>query len=849
LNTQSVRSRRRGAVLPIVAISLIALFGFLALSVDLGMVAVAKSQAQHAADSAALTAVRSVDGSPSPNLAQATTNGQTVAANNPVLTSAVQASQLGLEYGSYHYDVSSSLFVPQYPPVAPDNYNLAKATVTLPVNTAFARILGITTTNVSATAVAAHRPRDVSVILDYSGSMNNESDIWNVESYLSTANQNTPNNADPNFPRFGHYSNVSAANLQSTSTDPQVGKCNITQAALGVPAMVNDYYQSARGATTPLPAFTPLPNSYTTAPAGDDTLTTTKNTTTTYAKTVQDVTGGTTKDATFETTSYRTVAKPFTGYTAGPNYWGKTFFVWPPDPLAVNDWRRKFFLKTGGTWPTFGGPVDDNTLLWQTVNPPPSNQPNYHFPTEVTGDASPGTKHYVVNYAAILAWIKNVGPAVFPPQLRAGNILFYDSIPDDVPQGAYNHSQLNSAIDVPTVRFWKEYIDWTLGVWVDPFGVHQEVASPTCSIGPDFLWGTFKVSAKPTGVGAPYMNYQDNPLRPRHRMWFGPMTMIQFMMDTGIFPGTARDISLYPAKLGLMGAIQDIQLNHPNDLVSLIMFGRPQFTNDPANIGTFDNAQFSLSRNYTGMINGLWYPPNSGTTDVRPWDLNARQTPSAHGDFCSNTTLKQGFMLAYNQLSGNSTVSSTVAGGQPVGGLGRKGAKRLVICEIDGMANYDSRPTGAFQNNGADKSYYPILPGNPITGGGYDQNSLLQVVQAIANNPDGTAGNPPFTPPSGVTMPSNLGYPGYSTLRKPMAIHTLAFGVVYEPGATGSQATNSVALLQAISGLGGTIFPGSPGDPDNGYKWCTGTLAQRQAKLQQAFENVMDDGASVSLVQ
>jgi hypothetical protein len=119
---------------------------------------------------------------------------------------------------------------------------------------------------------------------------------------------------------------------------------------------------------------------------------------------------------------------------------------------------------------------------------------------------------------------------------------------------------------------------------------------------------------------------------------------------------------------------------------------------------------------------------------------------------------------------------------------------------------------------------------------------LLQVVQAIANNPDGTPGN---TPGYG----SNPGYPGYSTPRKPVAIHTLAFGVIYEAGATGGQPAASVSLLQQISSIGGTIFPSSSADPTNGYKWCVGTLSQRQSKLQQAFTNVMDDGAAVSLVQ
>ena len=45
---------RRGVVLPLVAVCLIALIGLVALAIDIGMVAVAKTQAQNAADCVAM---------------------------------------------------------------------------------------------------------------------------------------------------------------------------------------------------------------------------------------------------------------------------------------------------------------------------------------------------------------------------------------------------------------------------------------------------------------------------------------------------------------------------------------------------------------------------------------------------------------------------------------------------------------------------------------------------------------------------------------------------------------------------------------------------------------------------
>ncbi len=46
--------RSRGAILPLTAVALVGLCGFIALSVDLGMLAVARAQCQDAADAAAV---------------------------------------------------------------------------------------------------------------------------------------------------------------------------------------------------------------------------------------------------------------------------------------------------------------------------------------------------------------------------------------------------------------------------------------------------------------------------------------------------------------------------------------------------------------------------------------------------------------------------------------------------------------------------------------------------------------------------------------------------------------------------------------------------------------------------
>src|SRR5262249_18432241 len=159
-----------------------------------------------------------------------------------------------------------------------------------------------------------------------------------------------------------------------------------------------------------------------------------------------------------------------------------------------NDWRKNFFFESDGVTP-----CDDNNLLFQTTSFPFYSDP-------------PG--NYVINYKNILSWIKNSGPNPFPPQMRSGNLVFYDQIPTDVPASAYDHTQPNANITDPNQRFWKECIDYTLGVWRDPAGGIQHLQSPTCSMGPCFQFGTVQVTAKPSTTNpldTRYMDYKDNP--------------------------------------------------------------------------------------------------------------------------------------------------------------------------------------------------------------------------------------------------------------------------------------------------------------------------------------------------
>ena len=111
----------------------------------------------------------------------------------------------------------------------------------------------------------------------------------------------------------------------------------------------------------------------------------------------------------------------------------------------------------------------------------------------------------------------------------------------------------------------------------------------------------------------------------------------------------------------------------------------------------------------------------------------------------------------------------------------------------------------------------------------------------LCNRDDGT----PVSVPNGYPTPPNV--PGYATINKPVLVHCIAFGAIFET--SNSAQSRAVPLLQQISTIGNTTFPSSATDPTNGYKWCIGTLQQRQQKLQQAFLNILDSSVPVSLIK
>ncbi len=611
------RHERRGAVLVLLMVSLLALLTFVALAIDLGILAVARTQCQDAADAAAMAGVRTLNGASGNNYSNAAPNALTAATANTVLSKAIGTSQVTTQVGRYTYVSANQRFEGQFPGPSTENWSLVQANVSTNVSNmlAFSKVFNFSGGNISATATAIHRPRDIVIVLDYSGSMRFASLMGDPY----TGNR-TSNNPDTVFPQFGHYSNTSAAGLQATTFTSPYDPANITTTTSdGRPPIVQDFYSDNNGTV----AFSAASSAYATTPGGDNFIKTNKGAGSGYCSTPADLLNistvtTSTRDAMFESQGYKAygMSANFNGYTQGPGYWGKTFFMWPPDP--TNDWRNVYFGTT------------DNSKLWDSSG-------NW---------LTPSGGGYTINYTAILNFIKNLGPNAFPSQLQSGRIVYYSAIPTSISTGSWPPSDLSQ-------RFWKDYIDYCLGVvqtgsnsWLSITDGNTGYAG----YGFDFTYGTVKITATSslTGNPKPYMYYKDNPLRPGTHFWFGPMSMVDFLGNYNMWyqitpscsrfcwwPGTCHEAPMYACKLGIQAALTGISNNHPNDWVSMAMFSTPCESNNDG--GRFNRVRVGLGMNYSNMQDSLWYPPatvGSSSSTVTPYDANNLEVPRAMGGTC-----------------------------------------------------------------------------------------------------------------------------------------------------------------------------------------------------------------------
>lgn len=816
-------NNRRGQAIVLMVLFIVPLMAFLALSVDIGLLAIARTQCQDASDLAALAGARTLNGTATNNnYAAVAPAAQTAVTANKVLWNSLQASQVAVNIGRYTYNSTAEQFQGQFPGPASENWSLVQATTTVNVGGSlpFTNVLGISVPTLQTQATAVHRPRDIAIVLDYSGSMR-------FASYLgvNTGGGMVTNNPDTVVPTFGHYSALGAGQMYATSFTSPYSPANITTTTSdGRPPICADFYQDSNGT----PAFTPAPASYATIPGGDNYLKVNKNAGTIYAQTpaqildIATVNTGT-SNPTFQSQGYKAygMAPAFYGYTQGPGYYGKTFFIWPPDP--THDWRKLYF-----TYHNSATAMDDNSKLWD----PGGNW-------QVAG--TPAT--YDINYDAILNFIKNVGPNPFPAAMRSGRIVYYTSIPSTIDTSTWPPTDLNQ-------RFWKDYIDYVLGMMGTGTGTYQLINNgwPGTGYGGDQSWGTVTITPKSKlGPGPkPYMYYGDNPQRPLLDFWFGPLTMIDFLDNYDLmfsisptatrycwWPGTCHEAPMYACKLGIQAALNDIQNNHPNDYVSLLMFSVPKSGANDSSGTRFNGARVGLGQSYTNLVESLWYPPatvGNASATVTPYDSNNLEVPRAFG----GTSYAMPLMLAYNQFSAASGCASYAAPAGIAGGNGRKGAQKIVIFETDGAPN--TTASANLVNGGSYQSYYNVRynPSNP--GGSEYPNS----VNGYGDN-DPTVTNQIYNLCQQLVASDTASPPGYTSGSRLALIHCIGFGPLFAPGSL--EAAANTATLNQMQTIG-NVTDGMPS-----YKLIYGDQSTIISDLQQAFTNILESTVPVSLIQ
>ncbi len=959
---------RRGSILPVLALALVAQAAFLALAIDLGMVAIAKTQVQQAADLAALTAGRTLNGVSTNNYnqSQATTNAQNVLTYNNVLGSKLRASQLQLSYGSYDYSQATQSFSANFPATTGSPTTAVSASVTSAAAPgSFSKLLGISLLpSITATAQVVHRPRDIALVMDLSGSMR----MGTCLGFDWYTTSRTSNNPDPLVPTFGHYSS-SNAGLIGPSTNQTSSYENMTISPSNTTAgnasyaltYINGFYQNAAYASTLIRAFdsytstdggntwtaptsrspTLPPASYASNPGGDNPLFF-LGSTSTYATDVKDAIGTSSRSPAFELDGYSTcpngsysssamsgqsnyTSSPFYGYLQGPGYYGKTFFIWPPDPrqpLTANGNNgdatqiKQFLTDFGYTtsdfssgttgpplyglygttattgsqswpWPNDGGTTLSNYLTSKVYIPGGSRKLTtsdsqyqqimrlycWNYVIDSLGTTpcdwrvrffgtddntvlfnrsgslnTPGNSTYMINYNEILRWIAST-PNPFPTQMRAGGVKYYGSIPTAITGSWPNYGSTDQ-------QFWVGFIDYVLGFIQTSAGNYQDV-SAMAGYGSDFTWGRVSINSPPSSTQ--YMSYTDNPARPNLRFWFSPINMVDYLQNYNINenvniyfpmdPGDSYEAPIYSAKQAYLASVSTMQNNHPNDWFTVVPYSWPRTSaNDGAR--RFNCVSCPLGTNYAYASAALVAPFSTinangtfNSTEVTPYDAdpvtglvpsaNFMDTPRADGDTCFAMAL----MLCYNQFvvtpSTDTTLRSFVSS-SPItfptamaGGMGRKGAQKVVIFETDGLANCTATANLVsagtysyykirYDMNNPNGSEYPSI-GTYAINDSTVLNQVYSLVQELAND--------------------------FGTTRNPFRLYGIGFGPVFQ-GANASDAKQTLQTMQYYAGT-----QSSASTPLASNQIITGTDSQMSTNMINTFTTILESGVQVALLK
>lgn len=616
---------------------------------------------------------------------------------------------------------------------------------------------------------------------------------------------------------------------------------------------------------------------------------------------------------------YSNATCQFSGYTQGPGYYGKTFFLWPPDPRAgaiSNTTTLKAYLSALGltnandqttlasnwaTWQsqgqttglanlqawlkggtTKGGPY---TTTSPYVTGSSSHAPIYYavcrlfnrgYPAGTSNGAftadwrlrffgindntkifstsngqlnTPSSSTYTINYNAILSWIAQT-PNPFPTQMRAGRIKYYGAIPTAITGSWPSYGSTDQ-------QFWVECIDYMLGFRQTSAGVYQDV-SAMAGYGMDFTWGTNAITSPP-GSSTQSMSYTDNPDRPLLRYWFGPLAMVDYLQNYNMYenianynflqPGDSYEAPIYTAKQSFVAAVNTMQANHPNDWVTIVPYSWPRTASNDPN-GRFNCVRSPLGTNYNYATSALLFPfstinadGSANNTEITPYNADPQtglipsadftDTPRGDGD----TSFAMALMLSYNQFAVTPATDATLRGyvsSTPItfpsgmaGGMGRKGAQKVVIFETDGLpnctatANLVSAGTYSYYKirynmNSPSGSEYPSITTATINASNVT-SQINSLVQQLATD--------------------------YGTTRNPFRLYAVGFGPVFQ----GTNASAALSTLQSMQYYAGTQSSAGTALPSN--QVITGTDSQMSTAMIDTFTSILQNGVQIALIK
>ncbi|MCA9187779.1 MAG: VWA domain-containing protein [Pirellulaceae bacterium] len=162
--------KRKGAIIILTAILMVCLMAMLAMSIDVGYMVTVQSELDRAVDAGALAGAATLgDGTSS-----ASTEAREFIQSNRVGGGTLEDDDITVEPGTWNTETRT--FTPTS--VMPSALRVTGRATEQPYF--FARVLGRDTFSLEAQAIAMYQPRDIMLVLDYSASMNDDSEFRNI---------------------------------------------------------------------------------------------------------------------------------------------------------------------------------------------------------------------------------------------------------------------------------------------------------------------------------------------------------------------------------------------------------------------------------------------------------------------------------------------------------------------------------------------------------------------------------------------------------------------------------------------------------------------------------------------